>query len=266
MNYIARWDGTDWHSLSSGLDFYGQAVEWVEGKLYVGGQFSQAGGIPSSKLAAWATEPDFALLLAQPVATVCPGDDAFYSIDVAAYNNYNDPVTLSAEGNPPGTTAVFGQNPVTPPGSSNLTIGSTAGIPSGSYDIDIVGVATTRTHTTTVELNILLPPPQAPSLFAPADGATDVPNQPDFSWSSSAGASHYLLEIATDAAFNTVVYSRTVTGLSHTAETLLEDGTEYFWRVIGENSCGSGPVSATFSFTTILPVSEFKIYLPAVES
>jgi hypothetical protein len=75
-----------------------------------------------------------------------------------------------------------------------------------------------------------------------------------------------LLEIATDAAFNTVVYSRTVTGLSHTAETLLEDGTEYFWRVIGENSCGSGPVSATFSFTTILPVSEFKIYLPAVES
>ncbi|MFZ0546404.1 MAG: hypothetical protein WAM60_13250, partial [Candidatus Promineifilaceae bacterium] len=95
------------------------------------------------------------------------------------------------------------------------------------------------------------PPTQVPTLLSPSNGATDVPVQPTFSWNSVLNGSQFLLEVATDAAFNTIVYTKTVAGTSHTTESPLVNGTEYFWRVTAENTCGSGPSSTTFSFTTI---------------
>ena len=88
---------------------------------------------------------------------------------------FADPVTLSAVGNPAGTTASFSTNPVTPPGTSVLTIGNTAAASAGTYSIDIVGVAAASTHTTTVALDLYSGVPGAASLVSPADGAVSVP-------------------------------------------------------------------------------------------
>ena len=46
---------------------------------------------------------------------------------------YSDSVTLSSSGEPAGTTAGFSVNPVNPPGTSDLTISSTGGASTGSY-------------------------------------------------------------------------------------------------------------------------------------
>ncbi|MGH2544284.1 MAG: hypothetical protein ACRDIB_15935, partial [Ardenticatenaceae bacterium] len=58
-NHIARWDGTAWNALSSGLScscFEGThvfALEVAPDALYVGGSFSHAGGSEASHIAQW---------------------------------------------------------------------------------------------------------------------------------------------------------------------------------------------------------------------
>ncbi|MFZ9882259.1 MAG: hypothetical protein ACO3QC_12755, partial [Phycisphaerales bacterium] len=52
--YIARWDGTRWSALGSGLDGPVRCLAVLpNGDLIVGGTFSTAGGQPSLRLARW---------------------------------------------------------------------------------------------------------------------------------------------------------------------------------------------------------------------
>jgi trimeric autotransporter adhesin len=55
---ITRWDGANWHGLGDGVD--GPAMTYkvatlasVDGELYVGGDFTEAGGAPAAGLAVW---------------------------------------------------------------------------------------------------------------------------------------------------------------------------------------------------------------------
>ncbi len=53
-NHIARWDGSQWHPLGSGLNGGGAVALTVSGgNLFVGGGFNQAGGIQANKIAMW---------------------------------------------------------------------------------------------------------------------------------------------------------------------------------------------------------------------
>jgi hypothetical protein len=52
VNHIARWDGSQWHPVGSGLNGGGAGALTVSGgNLYVGGGFDQAGGIQANKIA-----------------------------------------------------------------------------------------------------------------------------------------------------------------------------------------------------------------------
>lgn len=53
VNRIARWDGMTWHSLGTGLDDPVRDMTVVDDYLYVGGDFSTAGGIRAPHLARW---------------------------------------------------------------------------------------------------------------------------------------------------------------------------------------------------------------------
>jgi len=61
----------------------------------------------------------------------------------------------------------------------------------------------------------------------------------------------YYLEVATDAGFSDLVYTTTVTIISHTLANSLNYSTPYYWRVTAQNTCGNGSASATFSLTTL---------------
>ena len=50
-NYIAKWDGSSWSALGSGLNDYVYALAASGGDLYVGGQFTMAGGKRSAYVA-----------------------------------------------------------------------------------------------------------------------------------------------------------------------------------------------------------------------
>jgi len=173
-------------------------------------------------------------------------------VDVDADAGFSNPVTLSSSGVPAGATSTFSVNPVSPPGSSTLTLGGLGSVTAGSYLLDIEGTAAGEDPLNLevpLEISSIVPP--VTGLVTPADGALNVSSTPVFSWSASTEATSYLLEVATDPAFGTIVLSQAVSGTSFEPATALPTSTELFWRVTPSNQCGTADASAAFAFTTI---------------
>ena len=196
--------------------------------------------------------PDFTLGADPDLVQICAGDNAEYTVNVGAIGGFANQVTLAASGNPAGTSAGFSPNPVTPPGSSLLTIGNTGGVGAGSYIIAIDGSASGSSgHSVQVTLDVIAAA-AAPTLTAPANGATDQPLRPVFEWAAAAGAESYAIEVDDDAAFTSPAISETgILVTTYTPTTDLESATTYYWRVTSENACGPGGTSTVFSFETL---------------
>ena len=196
--------------------------------------------------------PDFNVAATPDTLSECTPTDAVYEITVGSLQGYNQSVTLSSAGQPdPPNTVSFSVNGQPAPYTSTMTMG-TAGATDGTYNIDVVGIGPTSTHTATVQLNLFTAAPGAPTLVAPGDGASNISVTPLFEWTAVAQASSYFLEVATDAAFSSVVYSTNTSTTSHAipAGNELASNTTYYWRITASNGCGSGSASATFNFTT----------------
>ena len=94
-------------------------------------------------------------------------------------------------------------------------------------------------------------PPDVPILVAPVDGASDMSLTPTLDWNGAADV--FNLEIATDGGFSSIVYSSTgsITVTEHTVPVgILDNSTDYFWRVSGSDANGTGSWSTVWSFTT----------------
>lgn len=195
-------------------------------------------------------QPDFRLIPDPTSQAACIPAGVSYAINVFQIAGFTDPVTLSASGVPAGYMASFDANPVIPPGVSNMAVDNTGAAAAGSYTIEVMGVAPTSTHTTTVSLNLYDAVPGTLTPLAPSDGATGVDLLPTLDWTAATQGDTYIVRIATDPGFANVVYSATVEGTTHTVTAPLDPLTTYYWGVRADNPCGQGPVSDTFSFTT----------------
>lgn len=92
--------------------------------------------------------------------------------------------------------------------------------------------------------------PDAPVLSTPADTQVLTTRIPTFSWRSSRGATSYVLEIATDADFEDIILSYTVTTTKFKlpGSVALPDDT-YYWRVRAQDKAGN---LSAFSLTRML--------------
>lgn len=188
---------------------------------------------------------------ADPAAIAqCGFDDVMINLDISEIGGLPDPVSLTTDGLPAGVTELFSTNPVTPPDSSTLTLGNLSAAGAGLLDFNIVGVSGDLTETVPITIALADGAPGAPVLSAPADGAIGVNTNPTISWGSIASAASYDLEIATDSAFNNLVYSASEPSTSHRVASALDPNSEHFVRVRAVNACDSGNWSATVSFTT----------------
>lgn len=196
---------------------------------------------------------DFTLDVTPQNLSVCIPDNGVYNVALAPLGPFNDTVVLDVIGEPSGTTAVFSTPSGVPPFVSDLTIGNTGAASAGNYSLDVVGVATTRTQTMTIGLDLASSAPTAVTLSTPPNAATGVLTLPTFTWTAAASADKYLLEVATDNGFATIVYSNTTMLTTDTIPngSALNYNTTYYWRVTPQNSCGVGTVSNTFHFTTV---------------
>jgi hypothetical protein len=219
-------------------------------------------GTRSSLLTSAATRcsapvPDFSIAATPTTQTVCAGTSTTYTINLSAISGYTGSVSLSASGNPAGTSVAFSPSSVAPTGSSTMTVSGTAA--PGTYTITVTGTDGTLTHTTNVTYIVTATSVGATSLSSPSNGATGVVTSPALSWAATSGAATYDLQVATDAAFASIVSNQTgLTGTSYTASGL-STTTTYHWRVRGVSSCATGAWSTAFSFTTgsVTPCDQF---------
>lgn len=195
--------------------------------------------------------PDYFLGVSPAGQSVCAGTNAVYTVNVGQVAGYTDPVTLGTTGTPTGATPGFGTNPVVPPGSSTLTVG-TAAVAAGSYNFDVTGSSTSGPKSVPAGLDVFVGSPGAPTLLTPADGANNVPATPTFTWNAVAGAATYSIQVATDPGFSSIVASASgLTNPTWISNVTLATSTTHHWRVRAENPCGNGSYSSTFSFTTV---------------
>jgi hypothetical protein len=135
--------------------------------------------------------PDFAIRV-NPLRSseVCAGQSVQYSVAVNSVNgpNFTSTVTLSASNLPPGATATFANNPLSP-GSSTIMTVTTARPTNGSqFTISVNGLADKPppdgTRSTSTSLLVDPNAPSAPEIVSPAIGAINVPRRPTLSWTS----------------------------------------------------------------------------------
>ncbi|MEM8523200.1 MAG: proprotein convertase P-domain-containing protein [Bacteroidota bacterium] len=199
--------------------------------------------------AACSATPDYELSADPTAQNSCGTNSVNYTINVTGTNGFTDPVTLSVSGLPTGATSTFAANPVTPDGSTTLTIGNLVSVADGSYSFSVEGSASSGNKSISVDLEVVTP--NGATLISPADGSTDVSATPTLTWEVEAGADSYDVEVADDAGFTNIVASANVTTTSWMVSPPLDALTTYFWRVRHvRNDCGNDPYSAPFSFTT----------------
>jgi hypothetical protein len=135
--------------------------------------------------------PDFKITLTPLRSSeVCAGQSVRYSVAVDSVNgpNFTSTVTLSAGNLPPGATATFADNPVSPGGSTTLTVTTARPTNGSQFTISVNGTADKPPPdgTRTASTPLLVDPnaPNAPEIVSPAIGAVNVPRRPTLAWTS----------------------------------------------------------------------------------
>ncbi len=194
--------------------------------------------------------PTFTMTVDPPVNTTCVGQDAvFYQINVQPVAGFNQNVSFSATGVPPGATISFNPPALIPPGSSTMLLTNLDAVPPGTYNITVTGTSLTLMNSVPVQLVLLDTIAGPPLPISPANGATGVASSPTpLTWQPVANASYYFVQIATDPGFSNIVQSDTTSATTFLANT--SEATVYYWRIRAVNLCGNGPYSTTFAFQT----------------
>ncbi|MCB1583770.1 MAG: fibronectin type III domain-containing protein, partial [Xanthomonadales bacterium] len=205
-------------------------------------------------------DPGFTLSSPDSDMAICVGDDANFDINAGSIGQYDGVVTLVGSGEPAGSVASFTVNPIPSlPGSTVLNITNTGLITSGAYTINVAGTSpTVDPKDIDLMLQVYDAVPSMPTLTSPADGAMNQDTQPSLNWTGS-DTIEYTIEVATDMAFNNVVFTGNTTGNTIVPTTDLDTNTIYYWRVVANNSCGDSMYSQVFSFTTVAAPGDCSI-------
>ena len=173
---------------------------------------------------------------------VCKPNTASFTFAYEKAPDFNQTVTLALQNLPAGVTASFSPTTVSTNQNVTVTLTGTGALAAGSYPITLRGTSASANETTAVNLKVFEDTIEPVTLIAPANGAQNMPSNPEFQWSNLVSASSYLFEIATDPTFATTVESITTTATSYVSSSLA-GGTVYFWRVRPINDCLFGSYS-----------------------
>ncbi len=195
-------------------------------------------------------QPDYTLAVTPTNQAICAPAVANFTINVGQILGYTDPVSLAVSGHPAGTTTNFSVNPVTPPGSSVLTIGNTGAATPGSSTVVVGASSTSGSQNEAVQLTIANATPPAPTLLTPLPATSGHSQQPSFSWSAASQAASYTLTVDDNPDLSSPLYTATVTTTSHVPTTALPAGAVLYWRVVPSNACGTGSASQVAHFLT----------------
>ncbi len=191
----------------------------------------------------------FDLDVAPGVLALCDGDDGLTTVTLEGQNGFTGIVSLSASGLPAGASTGFAPNPVSVPGTAGLTV-SAAGVTPGAYAINVNGVDGPQSDDKSLMVEVANLTPAQPVPTEPPNGTSDASLSPELKWNGVVQGYGYVVEIATDPGFGSIVYSDATPNTSSTVQPFLDALTTYYWRVRATNGCGTSADSPVFSFTT----------------
>lgn len=99
-----------------------------------------------------AAAPNFSVSCAPTSLFAAPGGSDGSSCSVTPTGGFNNDVTLSCAGLPAGITCSFGTNPVTPPGSSTLTVNVDGAVAEATYPFTVQGTDGVLTHSSNMSI------------------------------------------------------------------------------------------------------------------
>ena len=178
--------------------------------------------------------------------SVCSSSNTIQFINESIRTNNSSSYSWTFSGIGVSPTSSTLENPIiTVTSGGNLTATLTVTTSSG----------TDTSGPTTIVVNSVTAAPASPTLTAPLDVATQVALSPTLSWSSVTSADTYFIEVATDPAMSSVVFSDLVNSTSIQIFGL-DALTSYYWRVTAVNDCNinminSGNSSTVWAFETI---------------
>jgi hypothetical protein len=145
-----------------------------------------------------------------------------------------------------------------PPGAYDVTaVAGTCVLPepppppyTGAYAIPVNSI------TTDVDFAFELgggpqPPPDAPSLLNPPNGASGTSCTPTLDWTDSTGATTYTVQVSVSSDFTSTLVNQVVSSSQYTIPSgVLMSFTKYYWRANATNVNGTSGWSPTWNFTT----------------
>jgi hypothetical protein len=179
-----------------------------------------------------------------PVVSSCPaGASMQVVLGTTSVGGFSNAISLSATGNPAGTTVGFSANPVTPGNNVTVTLNNTNTLAAGNYVVTITGTAT-GAPTRTRDLTFSITPGSGPAITAdPANQTICAGGNTSFSV-TSASATSFQWQVSTDGGVNYSnipnggVYSGATTAtLNITGATLTMNN--YRYRAIAGVLCGT---------------------------
>lgn len=198
------------------------------------------------------TDPTFVINNTSGAQVACNlgNETVSYILNFDFVNGFSETVTLSASGEPSGSSVVFNPTIINSDGNVTMTVSSLDNKTANDYLINVLGTSASLNQNIDVALKLTTNAFNDITLSSPVNNASDVGLSENLSWEIDTNATSYDVEIATEVAFTNIVSSGNVSTNSYTA-TNLSGLTEYFWRVKPKNDCGEGNFASPFSFTTL---------------
>ncbi|MEZ5039691.1 MAG: proprotein convertase P-domain-containing protein [Saprospiraceae bacterium] len=193
------------------------------------------------------TIPDVSFVANPNQLSACPTDEPGFSLLVDP--DFLGPVKLSYAIAPSSNLTLSSEadlNALTPGQAVSVQVKDLTGELQGDYVIQLTLSDGTLSYSSNLKLRLDLFP-QTPILVLPLDGTVSANPPSLLGWSEVAGIDNYLVEIATDAAFENIIESAELNTLSYQPGAIAQGGT-YFWRVSASNVCGDA-TAAAFQFT-----------------
>ena len=116
-----------------------------------------------------ATSNDFSISASPASLSVAQGAAGSSSIGTAVISGSAETVALAVSGLPSGVTATLTPTSVTAGSSSTLGLAVASSVATGTYSLTITGTAPSATHSTTLSLTVVAPPPPLPTPWTDAD-------------------------------------------------------------------------------------------------
>jgi len=165
---LARWG--DYASMS--IDPVDDCTFWFSSEyLKVNGSFNWSTRIGSFALpgctpSAPPSTPanDFSIAVAPSSGSVTAGASTTSTVSTTVVSGSPGTVSLSASGLPAGATATFSPTSVSTPGSSTMTVTTTTATPAGTYQVLVIGTASSATHSAPYTLTVSAPAGSSPIL------------------------------------------------------------------------------------------------------